>query len=330
MVFRDEVRIHVRAGDGGHGRVSFRREKYVAKGGPDGGDGGDGGDVVIEAVDKLMSLESLAAKRKYVAQNGAAGGGNKRHGKNGREMLLRVPAGTLIKDGERGHVLKDLDRVGARVTIANGGKGGRGNVHFSTAVDRTPRKAEQGRHGESRALHLVLKLIADVGLVGFPNAGKSTLLQALSSARPRIAPYPFTTLTPNLGIIEFGYEPYVVADVPGLIEGAHAGKGLGVRFLRHVERTRVLLHLVDATGAMPPTEAYQAVRGEITAYRGELAQKPEIVVLTKMDLLEDRETRLPEILAQIPAAVPVSSVNREGLDELIEALVREVQKAREE
>jgi len=329
VVFRDEIRIVVRAGSGGAGRVSFRREKYVPRGGPDGGDGGDGGDVVIEAVAKLMSLESLAARRTYVAQDGGAGGGAKQHGRNGRDLVLQVPAGTLVKDGERGHLLKDLDRVGARVIMAKGGQGGRGNTHFSTATDRAPRTAEPGQPGESRSLHLVLKLIADVGLVGFPNAGKSTLLQALSSARPRIAAYPFTTLTPNLGIIEFDFEPYVIADVPGLIEGAHEGKGLGVQFLRHVERTRVLLHLVDAAGEVSPLLAYRAVRGEISAFGGELAEKPEIVVLTKLDLLEDREARLSELRAELPGALAVSSVDREGLDGLIEALVREVRKARE-
>ncbi|MFH0944465.1 MAG: GTPase ObgE [Planctomycetota bacterium] len=330
MVFRDEVRIHVRAGDGGPGRVSFRREKYVPKGGPDGGDGGDGGDVVIEAVTKLMSLESLASRRRYVAKSGESGGGAKKHGRNGRTLVLKVPAGTLVRDGDRGHLLKDLDRVGEKVTIVCGGKGGRGNVRFATSVDRTPRRAEPGERGESRSLHLVLKLIADLGLVGFPNAGKSTLLQAMSDAKPRIGAYPFTTLTPNLGIIEYEYEPYVVADVPGLIEGAHAGKGLGDQFLRHVERTRVLLHLVDASQEMPPGEAYLCVRNEIQAYGGELAGKPEIVVLAKADLVEDREAVEKELPGEVSGYHWVSSATGEGIEELTQVVVRAVQQARGE
>lgn len=328
MPFVDELRIDVVAGDGGAGRVSFRREKFVPRGGPDGGDGGDGGAVILLADSKLMSLESLASRRIYRAENGASGGGNKKHGKNGADLVLEVPAGTLIKDAERGHVLKDLDRSGAQVVIAQGGKGGRGNTRFATSTDRTPRKAEPGTPGERRELRLELKLIADVGLVGYPNAGKSTLLNALSSAQPRIAPYPFTTLTPNLGIIDHDYEAYVVADVPGLIEGASEGKGLGHQFLRHVERTRVLLHLIDASDPRPVGEAYQAVRDEMDAFGGELLSKPETVVLTKMDLVEDRDDVVRQAREHGLEPQLVSSVTREGVQELIEDLATKVEAAR--
>ena len=252
------------------------------------------------------------------------------HGKNGRNLVLKVPAGTLVRDGERGHLLKDLDKVGEKVTIVQGGKGGRGNVRFATAVDRTPRRAEPGERGGSRSLHLVLKLIADLGLVGYPNAGKSTLLQALSSAKPRIGAYPFTTLTPNVGIIEHDFEPYVVADVPGLIEGAHTGKGLGIQFLRHVERTRVLLHLVDASLETPPGEAYLGVRNEIQAFGEELARKPEIVVLTKADLVEDRQAVERELPRDVSGYHWVSSATGEGIEELTEMVVRAVKQARGE
>ncbi len=331
MPFRDEVRIRVRAGDGGAGRVSFRREKYVPKGGPDGGDGGDGGSVVIEVDPNLGSLEGIDPRRAHRAEDGRPGGGAKCHGRNGEDLVLRVPAGTLVRDGERGHVLKDLDRAGATVVIAKGGKGGKGNARFATSTDRTPTKATPGTPGEERSLHLELKIIADVGLLGFPNAGKSTLLHALSGANPQVGAYPFTTLTPNLGILEHEWEPYVIADVPGLIEGAHRGKGLGDRFLKHVERTRVLLHLVDAAdGSAGVAERYRAVRDEVAAYSDELARKPEIVVLTKLDLVEDRPALEAELEEAGVRGVLVSAETRDGVDALIDALVAAVRAARGE
>lgn len=330
MRFRDELEIHVKAGDGGSGKVSFRREKYIPKGGPDGGDGGDGGSVILRAESKLMSLESLAVQRHYRAEDGAGGGGNKMSGRAGKNLVLEVPVGTLIKDPERGHVLKDLDVAGAEIEIAKGGKGGRGNARFATATDRVPTRAEPGQPGEQRELRLELKIIADVGLIGFPNAGKSTLLAALSDARPKVGSWAFTTLSPNVGIVEHEYEPFVVADVPGLIEGASQGKGLGDRFLRHVERTRVLLHLVDASDPETVVAAYRAVRGEIAAYSESLAAKPELVVFTKLDLVEDELRGELRAAAEALGVRPIlcSAHSREGLEAVRVAMVAQVKSAR--
>lgn len=330
MRFRDELEITVKAGDGGDGRVSFRREKYIPKGGPDGGDGGDGGNVVLEAVTKLMSLESLAVQHHYRAENGVGGGGNKMFGRAGSDLVLRVPIGTLVKDPERGHVLKDLDVAGASIVIAKGGQGGRGNARFATATDRVPTRAEPGKPGEERALKLELKIIADVGLIGFPNAGKSTLLAALSSARPKVGAWAFTTLSPNVGIVEYEFEPFVVADVPGLIEGASQGKGLGDRFLRHVERTRVLLHLVDASDPDAVAAAYRAVRNEIHSYSEVLATKPELVVFTKLDLIDSEYRKELESVARELGVKPVlcSAHSGEGIDEVRAAMVEHVRAAR--
>ncbi len=331
MRFRDELEIIVKAGDGGNGRVSFRREKYIPKGGPDGGDGGKGGDVVLEADPKLMSLESLAMQRRYVAKSGEAGSGNKMFGKGGEDLVLKVPVGTLVKDPSHGNVLKDLAQSGERLVIAVGGRGGRGNAKFATPTDRVPTRAEPGVPGEERALKLELKIIADVGLVGFPNAGKSTLLGALSHARPKVGAYAFTTLSPNVGIVEFDFEPYVIADVPGLIEGASTGRGLGDRFLRHVERTRVLLHLVDASDPSLVKAAWQSVRDEIRAYSEALANKPEIVVLTKVDLLDaaGRKKLATAVKKAKFEAHCVSGTTGEGIEELKAAMVARVKALRE-
>lgn len=329
-LFRDQVQLTVKAGDGGNGRVSFRREKYIPKGGPDGGDGGKGGDVIITAVGNLMSLESLASKPRHAAEDGEMGGAAKCFGRDGADLVLEVPAGTLVKDAQRGNVLKDLDRVGASVVIAKGGYGGRGNARFATSTDRTPRRADPGLEGEQRTLKLELKIIADAGLVGFPNAGKSTLLGALSGTRPKVGAHPFTTLVPNIAIIERDFEPYVIADVPGLIEGAHQGKGLGDKFLRHVERTRVLLHLIDATVEGGVLAAWQAVRREIEAYSPELASRSELVVVTKIDEIDDlRRAEIDQELRQV-GRVPhfVSALAEEGLQPLIDELVRRVNAAR--
>ncbi len=286
-MFKDEVLIHVRSGDGGGGLVSFRREKYVPKGGPDGGDGGDGGDVVFHAATELASLGRFHDRQKFRAGNGQPGGPSRRTGKNGKNLVLEVPPGAILKDGERGHVLKDMNSPGERFALLKGGRGGRGNARFATSTNRTPRESEQGRPGLERWIRIELKMIAHVGIIGLPNAGKSTLLSRISKARPRIADYPFTTLTPQLGIVEIGLDRVIFADIPGLIEGAHLGQGLGDRFLRHIERTRLLLHLIDCqTGdASAVAAAYEVVRKELASYSPQLAEKSEIVVLTKLDLL---------------------------------------------
>lgn len=329
MPFRDEIRLTVRAGDGGDGCVSFRREKYVPKGGPDGGDGGRGGDVVIVADPQLSSLEHLEARRLLAAENGRPGEGGRRHGRNGADLVVRVPVGTVVRDAERGHVLRDLSRPGARLVVVRGGEGGRGNVHFATAERRTPRRAERGRKGEERRIHLELKTIADVGLLGFPNAGKSTLLGLLTGARPRVGAYPFTTLAPNLGEMVVDYEAYRIADVPGIVEGASRGRGLGIRFLRHVERTDVLLHVVDLSQP-DPAAAYRVVREEIEAHGGGLVEKPEIVTATKLDLVEDVEERLAALRALGLSPIAVSAVTGEGVDRLRRSLVEAVEGRRRE
>jgi len=287
-VFIDEARIVVRSGRGGNGCVSFRRERFVPHGGPDGGDGGRGGHITIEAKAGLNTLLDICHRATYTAENGGHGQGKKRHGRNGRDVVIYVPPGTIVRDGERGHVLRDLVLPGDRVQVARGGSGGHGNKRFASATNQAPTYAEEGRPGEERTVLLELKLIADVGLVGLPNAGKSTLLSHLSHARPKIADYPFTTTEPCLGIVATGsYRRFVLADLPGLIEGAHEGTGLGDRFLRHIERTRLLLHLVDAVpmpGQPSPGNAYHIIRDEVSRYSQVLSEKPELVVANKADL----------------------------------------------
>ena len=287
-MFIDEANIFVKAGDGGNGCVSFRREKHVPRGGPNGGNGGRGGSVIIRTDEQMATLLDMTQRARYLGENGRPGSGKRRQGKSGEDVVIRVPAGTIIRDRDRGNVLRDLTRPGEEVRVARGGRGGRGNKAFATATDQTPRHAEEGKPGEERWLQLELKLIADVGLVGLPNAGKSTLLSRMSSAHPKIADYPFTTLQPQLGIVEGpDYVRFVMADIPGLLEGAHQGIGLGDEFLRHIERTRLILHIVDAApgeGAPPPDEAYRVVRQELAAYSADLGGRPEIVVANKMDL----------------------------------------------
>jgi GTP-binding protein len=287
-VFIDQVEIFVRGGRGGHGCVSFRREKYVPKGGPDGGEGGRGGSVLIEADAQLNTLLELTGRQHWIAEDGRHGSGGNRTGRGAPDVVIRVPPGTLIFDRDRGLLLKDLSQPAARVRVARGGRGGRGNLSFVTPTHQAPREFEEGRPGTERWLRLELKLIADVGVIGRPNAGKSTLLSRLSRARPKIADYPFTTLTPQLGIVEMsGYRRFVMVDIPGLIEGAHEGVGLGDAFLRHVERTRIMLHLVDLfppQGDPTPAQAYRQIRAELTKYSPVLADKPELVVGNKLDL----------------------------------------------
>jgi len=320
MHFVDEADIYVKAGDGGDGAATFRREKYVPMGGPDGGDGGDGGDVIIEADENLGTLLDLVSRREFRAGDGRPGGGRKRDGPGGKDVLVKVPVGTIIKDIDKDLVLKDLKEHGARIIVARRGRGGRGNVHFATSVNQAPTYAEPGRCGQERRLRLELKLIADVGLIGLPNAGKSTLLSRISAAHPRVAAYPFTTLHPELGIVETdGYSRFTVADLPGLIEGAHSGRGLGDEFLKHIERTRILAHLVDAApiDGSDPVRNYHAIREELRLYSENLAAKLEIVVATKTDLTGGPEAarRLADALGR--EVLPISAVTGRGLRELI-------------
>jgi GTPase len=322
-MFVDEVDILVTGGAGGNGCVSFRREKYVPRGGPDGGDGGDGGSVFLTADTHYNTLQHLAGHHHWHAQRGGHGTGKNCQGRRGENVIIRVPAGTIIHDADRGMVLKDLREADESVCMARGGKGGRGNTAFKTSVLQAPRKSELGTPGEERRLHLELKLIADVGLVGKPNAGKSTLLSRLSAARPKIAAYPFTTRYPLLGIVELpGFRRFVMADLPGLIEGAHEGAGLGDEFLRHVERTRLLLHLVDACPLEgDPIKDYRDIRKELELYSSVLAGKDEIIVANKMDLTgaEDNLKRLKKSLKG-RKIFAVSGVTGEGLAALAEEL----------
>ncbi len=324
-MFIDEAEIYVKAGDGGDGCVSFRREAGVPRGGPNGGDGGKGGDVILRALPGLDTLLDFRGRHHWRAEDGRPGRGKDQFGRSGADLVIDVPPGTLVHDLRLGILIKDLDRPGLEVVVARGGKGGRGNKAFATATNQTPRHSEPGRPGEERHLRLELKLIADVGLVGLPNAGKSTLLSRLSAARPKVADYPFTTLQPHLGIVKAGPERrFVMADLPGLIEGAHQGVGLGDEFLKHIERTRALVHLVEIephTG-QTPAGAYRAIRAELEAYSPALAEKPELVVLTKADLLPgDAEPRLELAAAIDRPVVAISSVSGEGLDRLLAGIV---------
>jgi GTP-binding protein len=292
MKFVDEVRIQVKAGDGGNGCVSFRRERFVPRGGPNGGDGGKGGDVILQADSQLSTLLDLTYPQQFRAQKGAHGKGKDQTGRNGEDFIIRVPVGTLVRDDETGTVLQDLLFDGQRFVAAEGGRGGRGNAHFATATNRAPRHAEEGVRGQQRRVRFELKLLADVGLIGYPNVGKSTLLSKISSARPRIADYPFTTLVPNLGVVtREEHRPFVVADIPGLIEGASRGAGLGLTFLRHVERTRLLIHLLDISegSSRNPVKNFQALNHELNAYHPLLHEKTQIIALNKIDLPSVRE-----------------------------------------
>ena len=326
MKFLDQAKIHVRGGDGGDGCLSFRREKFIAFGGPDGGDGGRGGDVWIEAVEGLNTLIDLRFRQHHKAGRGTNGAGRGRTGAAGRDIVILVPVGTQVFDEDGQTEICDLARLGDRYRPARGGRGGRGNARFKSAVNQAPRRADPGEAGEERWVRLRLKLIADAGLVGLPNAGKSTLLAAVSRARPKVADYPFTTLVPVLGVVEIDDEAMVLADIPGLIEGAHEGVGLGDRFLGHVERCRVLLHLVDGT-QQDVVHAWRTVRGELAAYGGGLAEKPEITALNKADALSPalRAERAAALEAATGGAVcVVSGASGEGLDGVLRRMRREV------
>src|SRR3984893_2819061 len=325
-MFIDRAKIHVQGGNGGNGVTAFRREKFVPRGGPSGGDGGRGGDVIIVAYSSLNTLLHLRYNPQHIADRGRHGEGSNCSGHDGANHVLRVPVGTQIFDANSGELLYDLAEDGASWLAARGGRGGFGNSHFATSTNRGPRYHQSGGEGEERELQLELKLLADVGLVGFPNAGKSTLISTVSAARPKVADYPFTTLEPHLGVVDMGdYRTFVVADIPGLIEGAHTGAGLGDRFLRHIERTKLLLPLFDVSSGSgrEPVHDYKAVDRELAAYNPDLATRPQIVVATKIDVLEQTE-RLASLKQQAEADgqsyYQVSSVTNKGVRELVNAV----------
>jgi GTPase len=325
-VFVDEAHIYVKAGDGGNGCLAFRREKYVPRGGPSGGDGGDGADIVFEATGQENTLLRYRYDREFRADRGRHGEGSKRHGRSGEDMILLVPLGTVVCDEETKETLADLATPGQRLVVVHGGRGGRGNARFAKPWHRAPKEFEVGQKGEERRLRLELKLLADVGLVGFPNAGKSTLISRISAARPKIADYPFTTLEPHLGVVSADGTPwgktFVVADLPGLIEGASTGAGLGIRFLKHIERTRLVAHLVDVSDGNPrdPVRDFEIITGELSAFSAALAEKPMIVVATKIDAATDPEKR--ERLEEFARArelpfYAISAATGEGIAELV-------------
>ncbi len=327
MKFIDEVTIEVRAGDGGNGCVSFRREKYIPFGGPDGGDGGDGGSVLLEADSRMNTLVDFRHSRKFLAERGANGAGRNRTGKSGDDLVVKVPVGTIVHEDETGELIGDLVRDGQRLVVAKGGFHGLGNTRFKSSTNRTPRQSKPGTPGERRQLHLELKLLADVGLLGMPNAGKSTLIRAVSSARPKVADYPFTTLHPNLGVVSVSTSrSFVMADVPGLIEGAAQGAGLGIRFLKHLSRTRLLLHLVDMGPLGNPVEDVKTIMTELASFSPELAQRERWLVLNKVDLLpaDERDGVCEEVAAALNWQGPVfriSALSGEGTEALVGAVM---------
>ncbi len=323
-MFIDSAKIFVKAGDGGNGVVSFRREKYVPKGGPDGGDGGNGGSIILQADRNLSTLLDFRYKAHYKAERGRHGQGARKTGLSGKDVIIKVPCGTIVKDAETNHVLGDLTQHGETLVVAKGGRGGRGNQHFATPTNRAPRYAEPGQSGEERTLILELKLLADVGLVGFPNAGKSTLISVISAAKPKIADYPFTTLEPNLGIVPYrDYQSFVVADIPGIIEGASEGKGLGLRFLKHIERTKVLAILIPCTSPDIKRE-YQILTNELRKFSEGLATKPKVIVISKMDLAPEDFT-VPRFRGL--KVVPISAATGENIEALKDALWEHLQTA---
>src|SRR5580700_11128557 len=337
-MFIDEATIRVKAGDGGNGCLAFRREKYVPRGGPSGGDGGDGGDVIMESSERHNTLVHFRFNPEYKAERGRHGEGSNCKGREGADVLLKVPVGTIVYDADTGEKVHDFEHADERMVIAQGGRGGRGNARFATSTHQAPREHEEGRPGEERVFRLELKLLADVGLVGFPNVGKSTLISRISAARPKIADYPFTTLQPNLGVVAVGEakeeRSFVVADIPGLIQGAHLGSGLGIQFLRHIERTRLLVHLVDvsdASGRPDPVKDIEVIEGELESFGHGLDEKPMIVCATKIDVAN------PEKLKKLAAHAKrrklefhaISAVTGQGIEDLKWALARHVREARE-
>lgn len=330
-MFIDHSKIYVKAGDGGNGCLSFHTEKYITNGGPDGGDGGDGGNVVLQAAPNLTSLQNFRFKHKFVAQNGAKGMSKKMYGKRGEDLIIAVPVGTVVKDFESGEIIADLTEAGQKIVVARGGKGGLGNMHYANSVRQAPQFATPGSAGEERELGIELKLIADVGLVGFPNAGKSTLLSVLTRAKPKIADYPFTTLEPVLGVVSKDDFSYVIADIPGIIENAHEGAGLGHDFLRHIERTRLLVHVVDLSGTdgRDPLDDFKTINNELEEFSIELAARPQIVVGNKCDGVTDEEAQ--EFVDSVKAlgyedVFIISAAGQIGIRELADKITETVSK----
>ena len=336
-MFVDEARIRVKAGDGGNGCMAFRREKFVPRGGPSGGDGGHGGDVVMESSERRNTLVHFRFNPEYKAERGRHGEGSNKTGREGESIVLKVPVGTIVYDEMTGEEVHDFSHPDERVVVARGGRGGRGNARFATSTHQAPREHEEGHPGEERELRLELKLLADVGLVGYPNAGKSTLISRISAARPKIADYPFTTLQPNLGVVAVGDAPeevsFVVADIPGLIEGASQGAGLGTQFLRHIERTRLLAHLVDvsdASGRPDPVQDYEVITRELATFGAGLDSKPTIVIASKMDVAnKEKLAKLKRYCKRKKLEMfPISAVTGEGIDDLKWAMAERVEKLR--
>lgn len=322
MAFVDQAKFHVKAGDGGNGCISFRREKYVPRGGPNGGDGGRGGNVIMECSTRLHSLIDFRYRSHFKADRGVHGKGKDMHGRKGKDCYMAVPVGSIIKDGDTGEVLADLRQEGDQYIAARGGKGGLGNPHFASGTNRTPRVATKGEEGEENWLNIELKLIADIGLVGLPNAGKSTLLSQLSAANPKVASYPFTTLEPQLGVLHLPHmESCIIADIPGLIKGAHEGVGLGFTFLRHIERTRILLHILDASSENP-LDDFQVVENELKAYKEELLERTTLIILNKVDIAEADELKIlqKELLQKGFQVVSISGLTGQGIEELKEII----------
>ena len=331
--FIDEAQITVESGRGGDGCVSFRREKYVPFGGPNGGDGGKGGDVVFVANPNLSSLYDFRYKKEYRAKNGENGKSKDQHGKNGEDLIIPVPVGTVIKNSDVGEIIADMTESGQNITAAKGGRGGKGNARFATSTNQAPKESEPGEEGTEINLTLELKLLADVGIIGFPNAGKSTLISRISAARPKIGEYPFTTIVPNLGVVTYGDgKTFVVADIPGIIEGAHKGAGLGINFLKHIERTKILIHLIDLStfGESEPTDDYKKLNRELRAFSRDLSLKPQIVAINKIDLETDKD-RLKQLQFGFRAmgvkTYLISAITGKGVEGLLKAVVRELEKS---
>ena len=332
-MFIDEAKIRVKAGDGGNGCLAFRREKFVPRGGPSGGDGGKGGDIIMESSERHNTLVHFRFNPEYKAQRGRHGEGSNRTGREGTDIILKVPVGTILYDAETGEKIHDFSRPDERIVVAQGGRGGRGNARFATSTHQAPREHEDGRPGEDRVFRLELKLLADVGLVGYPNVGKSTLISRISAARPKIADYPFTTLQPNLGVVAVGQPPeersFVVADIPGLIEGAHSGAGLGIQFLRHIERTRLLVHLVDvsdASGRPDPVKDVEVINKELESFGAGLEDKPMIMAASKIDVAnKDKLAKLKRYCKKQGLELfPISAVTGKGIDELKYAIAEKL------